>query len=95
MSEEDAKADIMDKIERLYSIVNRARFYRDVAMESEWSNLMKEVESLRVEMKLAADEVEKLADDLDEYYISGSSAYGETDPLTHWADIIYQRLFKT
>ncbi|MEM4280593.1 MAG: hypothetical protein QW470_05755 [Candidatus Caldarchaeum sp.] len=95
MSEEDVKSDIMDKIEKLYSIVNRARFYREVAMVNDSDRLLAEAENLRVQMKLTVEEVEKLADDLDEYYISGSSAYGETDPLTHWTNVIYQRLFKT
>ncbi len=95
MSEEELMAEIMERVEKLYSIVNRIRFYREVAMNEEAEKLMAEAEMLRNEVKLSADEVERLADDLDEYYISGATAYGEVDPLTHWATVVYNRLFKS
>ncbi|MCS7138311.1 MAG: hypothetical protein RMK31_05205 [Candidatus Caldarchaeum sp.] len=95
MSEEEVKAEILDKVERLYSAVNRMRFYREVAMENEVKTLLGEAERLRKDMGLTEDEVERLADDLDEYYISGASPYGELDPLTHWVNVVYGRVIKT
>ncbi|MCS7136933.1 MAG: hypothetical protein NZ941_01020 [Candidatus Caldarchaeum sp.] len=95
MSEfEDEAADFMDKVERLYSLVNRIRFYRDLMLENEALKLAEEAERLRKEMRLTPDEVEKLADELDEYYISGASPHGEVDPLTFWAEFIRERLSK-
>ncbi|MEM0442552.1 MAG: hypothetical protein QXS57_00660 [Candidatus Caldarchaeum sp.] len=94
MAEEDAKAEILDKVEKLYSAVNRIRFYREVAMDDKISDLLTEAEKLRTEMKLSEQEVEKLADDLDEFYISGSSSYGDLDPISHWVNVVYGRLSK-
>ncbi len=85
----------MEKVEKLYSVVNRMRFYREVAMHEGVEELLAEVEKLRNEMMLSMDEVERLADDLDEYYISGTTAYGEVDPLTYWTTVVYNRLFKS
>jgi len=93
MSAEDVKADIADKLEKLYSIINKIRFYNELAMFSEAEKLLAEAERLRDEMKLSMEEAEKLADELDEYYITGNTPYGEEDPLTYWASLIFERLF--
>lgn len=91
---EDEAAILMDKVEKLYSLVNRIRFYREVMLDKEAEKLAEEAEKLRNEMKLTPEEVEKLADELDEYYISGNSPHGDADPLTHWALYVRDRLAK-
>lgn len=84
----------MDKVEKLYSLVNRIRFYRDVMLDAEVEKLSKEAEQLRKEINLTPEEVEKLADELDEYYISGASPHGDTDPLTYWTSCVKERSSK-
>ncbi len=91
---EDFEAALMDKVEKLYSLVNRIRFYRDLKMDSEVSSLASEMEKLRSSLMLSEDEVEKLADELDEYYISGASPHGDTDPLTYWTLYVKDKLSK-
>ncbi|MDJ0273200.1 MAG: hypothetical protein QXN23_00790 [Candidatus Caldarchaeum sp.] len=90
----DFEAELMDKVERLYSLVNRIRFFRDLKMDNEVSSLSLEMEKLRTSLLLSEDEVEKLADELDEYYISGASTHGDTDPLTYWTLYIKDKLSK-
>jgi len=92
---EDVKAELYGKLESLYSAVNRIRFYRDLAMLEEAEALEKKVEQLRKELALNEEEVEKLADELDEYYITGRTVHGEGDPISRWTDVVYKKLFKT
>lgn len=95
MSEaDDVVAVLMEKVENLYSLVNRMRFYRDVMMNDEADKLAAEVEKLRTDMKLSREEIEKLADELDEYYITGASSHGEVDPLSYWTFLVKERLSK-
>ncbi|MCS6783972.1 MAG: hypothetical protein RMI43_04750 [Candidatus Caldarchaeum sp.] len=91
---EEEAAGLMDKVEKLYSLVNRIRFYRDVMLDAEVEKLSKEAEQLRKEINLTPEEVEKLADELDEYYISGASPHGDTDPLTYWTLCVKERSSK-
>jgi hypothetical protein len=92
---EEVKAELYGKLESLYSAVNRLRFYRELAMLEEAESLEKTVKQLREELALNEEEVEKLADELDEYYITGRTEHGEEDPISRWADIVYKKLFKT
>ncbi|MCS7110460.1 MAG: hypothetical protein NZ956_03200 [Candidatus Caldarchaeum sp.] len=91
---EEEAAELMDKVEKLYSLMNRIRFYRDVMLDAEVEKLAEEAERLRQEINLTPEEVEKLADELDEYYISGASPHGDTDPLTYWTFCVKERLSK-
>jgi len=95
MSETDEPDEaLMDKVEKLYSLINRMRFYRDVMLEQEARKLAEHVEKLRKEIMLTPEEVEKLADELDEYYISGTFSHGDMDPVSYWTMVVKDRLAK-
>ncbi|MEM4301441.1 MAG: hypothetical protein QW570_05000 [Candidatus Caldarchaeum sp.] len=46
----DFEAELMDKVERLYSLVNRIRFFRDLKMDNEVASLSSEMEKLRTSL---------------------------------------------
>ena len=94
--EEERKALIAEQVEKLYSLVNRRRFYEllgDLEIEKV-KNFDKEAKEIARRLGLTDEEVEKLADELDDYYVSGVSKHGDISPLDYWVELIYSRLKK-
>jgi hypothetical protein len=83
---------LVEKLEELYSYVNRARFYESIGDMEKASHLRTEWRRLAEELKLSEGEVEAMADELDDYYVAGRSSYEDTSPLDHWLEIVSKRV---
>ncbi|MDJ0270107.1 MAG: hypothetical protein NXY59_06135 [Aigarchaeota archaeon] len=93
MSDEEFKATLAEKLEQLYSYVNKRRFYELLGdLEAEKvRQLSDEAAKLAKELKLTGEEVEQMVDELDDYYVSGTSSRGEESPLDYWVEVVASR----
>ncbi|MEM3096406.1 MAG: hypothetical protein QW756_04650 [Nitrososphaerota archaeon] len=86
-----SEIELMEKLEYLYSIVNRARFYESLGDMDGAEKLRHEYKTLAKELRLSEEEVEAMADELDDYYVAGKSSYESDTPLDHWLSVVVKR----
>ncbi|GBC68778.1 hypothetical protein HRbin01_00463 [archaeon HR01] len=86
--------ELEKKLEELYSLINRARFYESIGDYDRVEGLRHEYRKMASQLKLSEKEAETMADDLDDYYVAGRSGYGDATPMEHWIDVVAKR-FKT
>jgi len=84
--------ELMEKLEELYSYVNRARFYESIGDMEKAGSLRSEWSRLAEELRLSEGEVETMADELDDYYVAGTSSYEDNSPLDHWLEVVSKRI---
>ncbi|HIQ30117.1 MAG TPA: hypothetical protein EYH45_06100 [Candidatus Caldiarchaeum subterraneum] len=96
MVSDEEKDKIAEELERLYSLINRRRFYELLGeLEAERVRvLQQEAMEIAAKLKLSDKEVEEMADEMDDYNITGVSKRGEVAPLDYWVDVIATRLNK-
>jgi len=93
MADVELKARLSEMLEELYSKVNKRRFYE---LLGDWEaekveQFRREAAAIAGELKLTEEEVEEMADELDEYYVSGRSKRGEGEPLDYWLNLAASR----
>jgi len=94
MVSDEEKDRIAEELEKLYSLINRRRFYEllgDLEKEKVMA-FQREAMEIAKKLKLSEQEVEEMADELDDYNITGESKRGDTAPLDYWVDVVASRM---
>ncbi len=96
MMSDEEKDKIAEELEKLYSLINRRRFYELLGdLEAERvKSLHQEAMKIAEKLQLSEEEVEEMADEMDDYNITGVSKRGDIAPLDYWVELIASRLSK-
>ena len=96
MVSDEERDRIAEELEKLYSLINRRRFYELLGdLEAERvKSLQEEAMKIAEKLQLSAEEVETMADEMDDYNITGVSKRGDVAPLDYWVDVIISRIDK-
>ena len=96
MVSDEERDRIAEELEKLYSLINRRRFYELLGeLEKERvESLQREAMKIAEKLRLSEEEVEEMADEMDDYNITGASKRGDIAPLDYWVDVIASRLDK-